>query len=66
MLLAFGALLGGCRQGGISITNTSAEPISFTRTMPGGEVEYTLQPGSVLELPAGSRIKMSQYTIQAP
>jgi hypothetical protein len=59
------AVAAGCQRGGMAITNTSDQPISFTGTMPGGKVEYTLQPGSVLELPRGARIGMSQYTIQA-
>ncbi|GMV26394.1 MAG: hypothetical protein AMXMBFR58_24250 [Phycisphaerae bacterium] len=57
------AVMTGCQNGGMEITNTSDHDVSFTQQMSGGEVRTTLHPGSSMTLPPGSEIEMESFTI---
>ena len=63
--LGLAAATGLTACGGMHITNTSNKDVSFSRSVPGGEQGYTLKPGSTLNLPRGTSLRMPDYTITA-
>ncbi|MGQ0627412.1 MAG: hypothetical protein ACT4PL_04840 [Phycisphaerales bacterium] len=63
-LLAPTALLAAC-QSGLTIRNTSGEPLTLQQSVPGGEKSYTLNPGSTLTLPGRSVVNLGGFTIKA-
>ena len=62
LLGAAAGLLGAC--GGMTIQNTSDHDVSFVQHFEGGDTTHTLRPGSTMDLPHGSRIRMQDFVIE--
>ncbi len=62
LLGAVAGFLGAC--GGMTIQNTSDHDVSFVQHFEGGDTTHTLRPGSTMDLPRGSRVRMQDFVIE--